>query len=671
MNPLLALNQKVSLRGKLFVAGLGAILLSTGTVGLYALKRGEEAILASVKANIGRKASQASEHIAEALDKASIDLSLWSHLDIASMSLDNADPKFFAEFSNQTIANQNTYSYMVLTKPDGEIFAMNEKDSLGNKIAVHPLPKASFSKEAWFREAAIAGEISLHGPLVPEELRKTAPDALKIGKALAISHQIHDIMDDVQGVWISFVDWKWFEDSLDALTVKDAGVSTEFPLIVDSEGELLAAPPSLELEARKIEEIVKNIPEKATGAVEIETGGKTYLIVVSPIKPDGHVESDKKWRLALLIDYSAALAPVKRFRNKVNMVSAAISMGLALLLLLIQEAAARGVIKPLMTLGKGIEAVGKGDLSARIAIPSDPTLAELASSFNETVELLSITIGEVESTVGGVAESSAALSSAIDNFTKNDKILAENTASAATASEELTQTLISTARTCSRLEDMAKNSGKAARDGGERVANTESAVREMAGNAEHVLTAMESLLSPLERIFGFAAAIDDISDRTNLLALNAAIEAARAGEHGKGFAVVASEVKKLAEQSTKATREIRELVEQVQAISKDVAQKAEKTAINSVAGVEAASEAGQALANIKESTGETTSRLIETAASIEQMSKAASDIPCLLQSVEEISSTTRSDLELAASRLKELESASQTLTRLTQRFKKH
>jgi methyl-accepting chemotaxis protein len=48
------------------------------------------------------------------------------------------------------------------------------------------------------------------------------------------------------------------------------------------------------------------------------------------------------------------------------------------------------------------------------------------------------------------------------------------------------------------------------------------------------------------------AAMDDISEVTNILALNAAIEAARAGASGRGFAVVASEIRKHAASSKEA-----------------------------------------------------------------------------------------------------------------------
>ena len=82
---------------------------------------------------------------------------------------------------------------------------------------------------------------------------------------------------------------------------------------------------------------------------------------------------------------------------------------------------------------------------------------------------------------------------------------------------------------------IANESASAAEKGGKAVAETVSAMRNIA-----------------ERI----GIIEDIAYQTNLLALNAAIEAARAGEHGKGFAVVASEVRKLAERSQVAAAEI-------------------------------------------------------------------------------------------------------------------
>ena len=87
-------------------------------------------------------------------------------------------------------------------------------------------------------------------------------------------------------------------------------------------------------------------------------------------------------------------------------------------------------------------------------------------------------------------------------------------------------------------DGMASKASKEASEGGQAVAQTVTAMKQIAAKI---------------------GIIDDIAYQTNLLALNAAIEAARAGEHGKGFAVVAAEVRKLAERSQVAAQEIGEL----------------------------------------------------------------------------------------------------------------
>ena len=89
-----------------------------------------------------------------------------------------------------------------------------------------------------------------------------------------------------------------------------------------------------------------------------------------------------------------------------------------------------------------------------------------------------------------------------------------------------------------QTRQIAVKAAQGAKSGGEAVARTVGAMKDIAGRV---------------------SIITEIARQTNLLALNAAIEAARAGDYGRGFAVVASEVRKLAERSGKAAEEISEL----------------------------------------------------------------------------------------------------------------
>jgi methyl-accepting chemotaxis protein len=147
-------------------------------------------------------------------------------------------------------------------------------------------------------------------------------------------------------------------------------------------------------------------------------------------------------------------------------------------------------------------------------------------------------IGQVKQTTNQVTSGTQAMSSSSEEMSQGAAEQAAAAEEASSSIEQMTANIRQNADNALETEKIANQAASDAKDGGEAVDKTVSAMKDIAGKI---------------------MIIEEIARQTNLLALNAAIEAARAGEHGKGFAVVAAEVRKLAERSQVAAGEINEL----------------------------------------------------------------------------------------------------------------
>jgi len=158
-------------------------------------------------------------------------------------------------------------------------------------------------------------------------------------------------------------------------------------------------------------------------------------------------------------------------------------------------------------------------------------------------------ISEVKSAAKNIASASKELNANSELMSEGAIEQAGRATQVATASEEMSQTVLDIAKNTSSIETSATETAKLAKNGESVVDGSVEKVKSIAKRIDQSAELIKSLGERSNQIGEIVNVINEIADQTNLLALNAAIEAAGAGEAGKGFAVVANEVKELAKKA--------------------------------------------------------------------------------------------------------------------------
>ncbi len=282
-----------------------------------------------------------------------------------------------------------------------------------------------------------------------------------------------------------------------------------------------------------------------------------------------------------------------------------------------------------------------GDLTARLTEPFETSYEEVRHAYNQTVERLADTIGQVTSSAEKILDDTGGISQAANELSQRTERQATKLEETAAALEELT----------ALVRNSANRAGEASGSAASAQASAESS-GSVVEKASGAMSAIDSSASEINKIIDV---IDQISFQTNLLALNAGVEAARAGDAGRGFAVVASEVRGLAQRSSDAAGEINQLIDRSQG-------QVREGVLNVGHTVEALQTVIEAVTGISEQIREISTAATEQAAGLDEINRAVSELDGVTQQnagmFEETSAATT-----------ELNASARDLLRLTAQFR--
>lgn len=435
--------------------------------------------------------------------------------------------------------------------------------------------------------------------------------------------------------------------------------------------------------------------------VDVVSGqnGRQILSAYAPL-----TVGDVQWCLMAEIDESEALAGVSSLQ-----VSLIIAVGvLAVFLFVVGWFFARSISRPIIQIAEVARNVSTGDLHQRLNIHSQDELGELAGSFRELIEYMKsladaaekianndltvsieprsdkdilglsfktmltnlvAVIRQLGEAAGQLVSAATEISTSSERMSQGANSQAHQVSQVATAIEQMSSTVIESARNAGDATDTSKSAADTAMVGGQIVNDSIQGMQRIADTVRSSAESIAKLAMSADQIGEIVGVIDDIADQTNLLALNAAIEAARAGEQGRGFAVVADEVRKLAERTTKATGEITDMIKGIQNETEEAVNSMEAGVQEVDKGRELADRAGASLNEIVTMSKQVMEMVQQIATATDQQSVSVDEISSNIEMVSTITKETAAGAEQSATAAEELNRQADALRGMTDRFK--
>ncbi len=329
----------------------------------------------------------------------------------------------------------------------------------------------------------------------------------------------------------------------------------------------------------------------------------------------------------------------------------------------------RSKLAPLSDLVRQAQALGGGDLSARLNVSSHDEIGQLARSFNQMGEALSAMVEHIRRSAAEVNGRAHALSGLSSGAYEGMEQQSGEITSMAGAVEEFSATSLNIADNMGSTQRLAQENAQQTHIGRESMEQASASLEQIAGALNSTATVINTLGQRSQEIGGIVGVITAIADQTNLLALNAAIEAARAGEQGRGFAVVADEVRNLASRTREATDEISQMINSIQQETGNAIETMEQGNRLMQEGLSRNANVASALALIDEQSRSAGEQFAAITTATQEQSSTATVLSSNLQSIAQANSEQREVVSNLALTARELETLAADLRREVDRFR--
>lgn len=329
---------------------------------------------------------------------------------------------------------------------------------------------------------------------------------------------------------------------------------------------------------------------------------------------------------------------------------------------------AKSIINPLSEAVSVAQKIAKGDLTARIENTSTDETGQLLQAMADMVKGLQRLIGEVKAAASNMAAASQQLKASSEIMSKGAGEQAGRASQVATASVEMSQTVLDIAKNASSIEASATSTAKLAKDGEGAVERSVEKIRAIAKTLSESAQLIKLLGDRSNQIGAIINVINEIADQTNLLALNAAIEAARAGDAGRGFAVVADEVRKLAERTGNSTSEIGGMINAIQAEVRRAVLSMDNITKEVNVGVDLSNETGGVLRNIVQAVDQLHLMVQQIASATEEMTSTSDEMNKDIEGIASVSKETSGSSEHVSQASQELAKLSLELEKVVSGF---